>query len=54
MCQQWAAIVLSASIPTNRHSFIAGARSADNFRAQAPLGRALGCSIEGDTSRREP
>jgi hypothetical protein len=28
--------------PTNRHSFIAGARSADNFHAQAPLGRALG------------
>jgi hypothetical protein len=41
--------------PTNRHFFIAGARSADNFRAQAPLGRALGCSVEGGrTSRREP
>jgi hypothetical protein len=41
--------------PTNRHSFIAGARSADNFRARAPVGRALGCSVEGGrTSRREP
>jgi hypothetical protein len=39
--------------PTNRHSFIAGARSADNFRAQAPLGRALGCSVEGEEPQGE-
>src|SRR5260221_1422155 len=39
--------------PTNRHSFITGARSADNFRAQAPLGRALGCSVEGGKNLKE-
>jgi hypothetical protein len=39
--------------PANRHSFIAGARSADNFHAQAPLGRALGCSVEGEEPQAE-
>src|SRR5258708_20286041 len=39
--------------PTNRHSFIAGARSPDNFPAQAPLGRALGCSVEGEDPQGE-
>jgi hypothetical protein len=37
----------------NRHSFIAGARSADNLPAQASLDGSYGCSVKGGKNLRE-
>src|SRR4030088_2496282 len=38
----------SAGIHLPTDMLLAGARRADNFHAQAPLGRAFGCSTEGE------